>query len=249
MLTVTHSAIEHNQAQGSGGGLANNLMGQAHISASTLAYNSAHNNGGGIINVGQLTLVNVTVSGNRSRITGSGIHNSDNGIAHVFNSTIAFNEANTRDSYSGGEAGLYNTSFFWLYNSIVAGNFHWIGNNYHIDDCHGSYGIYGNVYVTPVGVLPPEAPCQFVPGAGDAVFVTAFADELGPLANNGGPTLTHALLSGNPALDGAANCMGYLNQPVTVDQRGFPRPFGAQCDSGAVEQGSLLRVWLPLIKR
>jgi hypothetical protein len=53
---------------------------------------------------------------------------------------------------------------------------------------------------------------------------------LGPLADNGGPTLTHALLSGSPALDAAdpAAC------PAT-DQRGVARPQGAGCDVGAFE--------------
>src|SRR5690606_23632283 len=56
---------------------------------------------------------------------------------------------------------------------------------------------------------------------------------LGPLADNGGDTLTHALLSGSPATDtgGAAVC------PAT-DQRGAPRPQGAGCDIGAYEAGS-----------
>ncbi|MFN7952699.1 MAG: thrombospondin type 3 repeat-containing protein [bacterium] len=60
--------------------------------------------------------------------------------------------------------------------------------------------------------------------------------RLGPLAYNGGPTMTHALLTGSPAIDagGAESC------PAT-DQRGKPRPIdgdgmnGAQCDSGAFE--------------
>jgi hypothetical protein len=53
---------------------------------------------------------------------------------------------------------------------------------------------------------------------------------IGPLADNGGPTLTHALLDGSPAIDAAddAAC------PAT-DQRGVPRPQGAACDIGAYE--------------
>ena len=50
------------------------------------------------------------------------------------------------------------------------------------------------------------------------------------LADNGGPTLTHALLAGSPAIDAAvAAC------PAT-DQRGIARPLGAGCDVGSVEQ-------------
>ena len=42
---------------------------------------------------------------------------------------------------------------------------------------------------------------------------------LGPLQNNGGPTLTRAFLSGSPAMD-----KGH-SSGLTTDQRGFPRTF------------------------
>jgi len=61
--------------------------------------------------------------------------------------------------------------------------------------------------------------------------------HLGPLADNGGPTLTHALLHDSPAIDQGANFLGYA-----TDQRGngFPRPFGAAADIGAFEwQGGI----------
>jgi hypothetical protein len=64
---------------------------------------------------------------------------------------------------------------------------------------------------------------------------------LGPLADNGGPTETIALLGGDP-IDGATNNCDALNEmgnptgiPIGVDQRYFPRPFGVRCDSGAFE--------------
>nr|BBJ47930.1 hypothetical protein SAVMC3_05590 [Streptomyces avermitilis] len=51
---------------------------------------------------------------------------------------------------------------------------------------------------------------------------------MGPLADNGGPTDTTALLPGSPALDAADGC------PAT-DQRGVARPQGTACDIGAYE--------------
>jgi hypothetical protein len=54
---------------------------------------------------------------------------------------------------------------------------------------------------------------------------------LGPLDDNGGPTLTHAVLPGSPALDAAASA----TCPAR-DQRGTPRPQGAECDVGAFER-------------
>ena len=52
--------------------------------------------------------------------------------------------------------------------------------------------------------------------------------KLGPLAHNGGPTQTMALLPGSPAIDAAA-CR------LPVDQRGVARPQGLRCDIGAYE--------------
>ena len=64
----------------------------------------------------------------------------------------------------------------------------------------------------------------------DAEGVGTAGLHLGPPRDNGGPTLTLFPLAGSPALDRqpAAGCAG-------ADQRGVPRPFGAGCDSGAVE--------------
>ena len=71
---------------------------------------------------------------------------------------------------------------------------------------------------------------------------------LGPLAHNGGPTLTHMLLSGSPAID-AGQCVTGL----TTDQRGLPRLQGPACDIGAVERQpddtDRLTIYLPLISQ
>jgi hypothetical protein len=61
--------------------------------------------------------------------------------------------------------------------------------------------------------------------------------RLGPLTDNGGPTLTMALLPGSPAIDAADTSIA----PLT-DQRGFPRPAGSGADLGAFEYGSMLPV-------
>jgi hypothetical protein len=67
--------------------------------------------------------------------------------------------------------------------------------------------------------------------------------KLGLLANNGGPTLTMALLPGSPAIDA-----GDTAAAPSVDQRGFPRPVGAAADIGAYEYiyPGLLRASQPL---
>ncbi|MBP7622659.1 MAG: hypothetical protein KA763_01720, partial [Xanthomonadales bacterium] len=61
--------------------------------------------------------------------------------------------------------------------------------------------------------------------------------KLGPLQDNGGPTLTRALLSSSPAID-----VGQNSTCATTDQRGVTRPADGDgngskiCDLGAVEK-------------
>jgi cysteine-rich repeat protein len=76
--------------------------------------------------------------------------------------------------------------------------------------------------------------CPFSAGTGDQNGVTP---ELGPLANNGGPTLTHALLSGSPALNAGnpSGCPTATGAPISTDQRGLPRVANGRCDIGAYE--------------
>ncbi|MCS7222228.1 MAG: choice-of-anchor Q domain-containing protein [Anaerolineae bacterium] len=81
-----------------------------------------------------------------------------------------------------------------------------------------------------------------------AAWLTASGDlnhtdpRLGPLQDNGGPTPTHALLPGSPAINAGTN----VGCPPT-DQRGVPRPQGPRCDIGAFERG--FTVYLPLVMR
>lgn len=74
--------------------------------------------------------------------------------------------------------------------------------------------------------LVMDGSCDF-PVGGDPL--------LGPLHNNGGPTRTHAPLSGSPAINGITDPAAC---DVSTDQRGIPRPqpAGGRCDIGAVEQ-------------
>lgn len=74
------------------------------------------------------------------------------------------------------------------------------------------------------------------PGTGD----TTSSPNLGPLQNNGGNTLTHALLSGSPALDLSPVCTDVDGLTISTDQRGSPRPFNTNCDSGAYEFQSVV---------
>lgn len=73
----------------------------------------------------------------------------------------------------------------------------------------------------------------FTPTTGD---ITGMDPVLGSLANNGGPTETHVLLSGSPAIDTAAPT------GPAFDQRGVSRPQGTAPDIGAVEVGAAVTI-------
>jgi hypothetical protein len=106
-------------------------------------------------------------------------------------------------------------------NSIIA---EYPPSNYGYPQCGGSSG-GGNIE-------SPGDTCGFDQPT-DQVNVSADDLKLGERANNGGPTMTHALLPGSVAIDHipAVDCQ------VTEDQRGEPRPEtgDSMCDVGAFE--------------
>ncbi len=88
------------------------------------------------------------------------------------------------------------------------------------------FGHNGNAGV--VGFSP--GPTDLVPSEGLGAILNT------TLANNGGPTRTHALVAGSPAID----AVGGVCPPPDTDQRGMPRPQGPACDIGAFEAESEL---------
>ena len=200
-------------------------------------YGNTSSVGGGIANGGKITIINSTISNNVALAQGGGIINYkpfQGAPSYLFveSSTISQNIAGDEHfGWGGGIMNQYN-GYLYLSRSIVSGNkaltgpeiktasvndvvyiddFNLLGNN-------GDSGLY-NVYVGYTDIVPKQSLNKI----------------LGPLKNNGGPTLTHALVPGSPALDAApvdANC------PAT-DGRGVARPQGSACDMGAVEGTSL----------
>lgn len=230
VLTLRDSTIINNEAVPMGGGIDND--GEMEIETSTIDGNSAANGGGGIKNFGVLevskstisnntgggirhggsllTLTNTTVSGNVSDGNPAGM--SMNGDTIIIHSTIA----NNNNASAGGQGGLnvFSGAVLQIKNSIVANN--------SPRDCHGGETAIGEN-------LDSDGTCTG--------FTLTDDPLLGPLANNGGPTETHALLPGSPAIDAATDCDDLSSPPilVTSDQRGEGRPEGAQCDLGAYE--------------
>jgi len=210
LLTLVNSSVVNNTADGSGGGISN--RGTLELIGSTVSGNSTiYGNGGGIYSyVATVTLTNSTVSGNVSS-SGAGGGIISIGTLTVTNSTISHNIA----VFQAG--GLFNSSgTVAIKNSIVANNTATFGG-----DCGGG-GITSNGHN-----LSSDDSCGFT-GPGDLFNTDPLLD---PLQDNGGPTWTHALLTGSPAIDaGSGDC-----PPPATDQRGIARPQGATCDIGAFE--------------
>ena len=222
---------------GEGGGVADGF-GTVTLDRSTVSGNFAvggdggsggPGEGGGIANdYGTVYVDNSTVSGNVSNggagtsgfgsRYGGGIFN-DSGSIELTSSTIAFNVVSGGFPQDGG--GMFN---LWgaveLKNTIIA------ANNATVDFFNGEFG-----YVISDGFnLAGSTNGVITPGPGDQFNITAAALKLGPLQDNGGPTFTHALLCGSPALNAGDN----TDAPAT-DQRGFGRIVGGVIDIGAYE--------------
>jgi len=222
-LTVTDSAIYNNTTGGVGGGIYNWWNATLTVQSCAIYSNTAEWGGGGIYSgpeSAQLFLINNTISGN-SADYGGGIYNS--GVLTVTNNTLTSNAADV----NGG--GLYNKDATpTVSNSILWGN-----------TAPDSGPQIFNSSTTGPTISHSDIQGSGGSGAGwDSTLGTDGDDNLdddpllGPLVDNGGPTLTQALSDGSPAIDtaDAGTC------PAT-DQRGVPRPIGTGCDIGAFEYG------------
>jgi CSLREA domain-containing protein len=248
-MTLIGTTVSGNSSGGDGVGLYNRGMltlDRSVVTGNVSTY--AGGLGGGIFNEDTLTLTNSTVSDN----TGGGIYNVPEGIVRIDNSTISGNAsfrgagvrnegwlAMTNSTLSGNAASELAGGFFNNGGSVTVTNVTLSGNT-------GTGGVNGiwnaggpvTLHNTLVSGSAAGVNCDgtVTDGGGslswpDATCPGLNADpKLGGLANNGGPTQTHALLPGSAAIDAAvaAYC------PAT-DQRGVPRPQGPACDIGAFE--------------
>ncbi len=205
-----------------GGGILNH--GTATVTNSTISHSSGVS-GGGIYTSGTMTVTNSTISNNMASGQGAGITNG--GTLSINNSTISANTA--EPGYEGDMVGgglVNGVGSVTLANTILAGN---SAEDPATADCAGTFtsGGYNLVGVTTGCTITGDT-------TGNLLGVDPM---LGPLQDNGGPTFTHALLAGSPAIDAGSNA----GCPAT-DQRGVARPQdgdgdeNAVCDIGAYER-------------
>jgi hypothetical protein len=226
------------------GGIAN--AGTAEITNCTISYNTGGGQGGGIDNSGSLTIANSTIDHNTVISSGGGLRNG--GPLTITNSTISSNSASFKGFGSGGGISSGGGPLT-ITNSTISGNS--IGNFQGDGSCINLYGgtlqientilngsgtaenIFGNsgAVISRGYNLSSDNGSGFLTGPGDRINTEPM---LGPLQNNGGPTGTHALLSGSPAINaGNPN----FSPPPLYDQRGpgYPRVTGGRIDIGSFE--------------
>ncbi len=230
-FTIRRTTIRGNTSSDSGGGSGRGggigmdcAGGEFSIVNSTISGNSAATRGGGLaLSGGTFTITNSTFSGNFASDRAGAIR-ADGGIVNLLNVTITNNSAG---DFQGGIS--RGGGSFILSNTIVSGN-----SAPEQPDCGGSFGSSGNNFV---GIVTGSC-TGFSSSSNDIRGSTTSPvnPQLGPLADNGGATRTHALLPGSPALDVAnpSTC-------PTTDQRNTARPLDGNndgvltCDIGAFE--------------
>ena len=234
-LTLINSTVSGNRASGRGGGIAHQNYSPVSITNSTVSGNSAGTDGGGVYNGYQsgFTAINSTISGNVA-VSGDGgglFHQSGRSV-DLTHTTISANRAGAR---GGGIDNRFGT--LALTQALVSGNRAPQGPEVFRDAGSG-----GEVTVARFNIFGHSGNAGlvgFTRGTTDIVPTQRLAGVLNTrLANNGGSTLTHALVNGSPAIDAIND--GTCPPPAT-DQRGLSRPRdgnrdgGVACDIGAVE--------------
>lgn len=243
VVTIESSQFHNNQAIGLVGGVDNgkggaitqlrnstNAAGKLMISNTTIAENTGYDQGGGLwVNNTHTTITNSTISGNK--VVGSTYSIVGGGLAlysdtNIVNTTIANNYA----GWVGGGVSAVTSANVTVKNTIFynnsAGNG---GNDWKIQQQTNRELSDGGGNIQFPDLLSNQFN-RFNDNRATA-NIQVIDPKLGPLQDNGSGLLTHALLSGSPAINA-----GIKTGAPTIDQRGYLRD--GQVDIGAFELGA-----------
>jgi len=229
--TMTNCRITAN----TGGGVFNS--GTLDAVECSISANILNADGFQVLNEGTITLTRTTVSDDSTNTPGTAAIFNDTGTVTIANSTVS-GHANTvavkndlgsvtftNSTITNNDTGLLQTegSTAHVYDTILAGNTTMDYDGDTADIISDGCNIYG-FSTNPI-----------TPAAGDQFGLNFAALLIGPLQDNGGTTLTHALLPNSPALNAGDNA----SAPAT-DQRGLSRIVNGTIDIGAYEAGCLI---------
>ena len=229
-LHLSQSVVSDNSAYtvisspvGSGGGIWLDLRATSDIAYSTIARNVAASGGAiwATAPSGSYTRLNIqssTISGN-SAAGGNSAMSFGAASLGVYNSTIT---ANNSQRAAIAAVKFYGTAT--IASTIIAGNLAQ-GAPCDLDDVSKQAPL-GNRDLIAAALIPVP------PGT-----ITDDA-QLAPLADNGGPTPTHALLADSPAIDAGINPFGARCDQRYIAQDCYPRQAGTATDIGAFEFGA-----------
>ena len=222
--------------------------------------------GGAILNYGPLTIVDSSFIRN-SADRGSAIFNAGGGIIDISHSTFSQNSTMTivnysdisilNSTFSHGDIGIINDGQLFLRSNTFAdfsetirndtGKYLYATNNIFATQASKIFTDYGGDWVSGgYNIFSDDS----WPGTYETGDLPNTNPRIGILGYYGGPTPTHPLLEGSPAIDHRPVMCDSGSGKLSRDQRHFPRDDG-KCDTGAFEHsGDFFKMhYLPFIRR
>lgn len=221
-ISIDESEFTSNSSDNGGAIVWQGSLGQIRINNSLFSENNA--GVGGALTVagpGKIIIVNNTFSGNTASDTGSAIYNNSSSVATLLIAYNTFTGNTSQNSFGTFSSGQFSSWF----NSALE-------NNIFYSNIGGDCNLPTLTGLSMINNLSDDGTC----GGSVATGVDT------SLANNGGPTKTHALILGSNAIDAAETNGQFVKiKCPTRDQRNIFRPFDgdgdgfAKCDIGAFE--------------
>ena len=239
-IEVTDSTISGNQADAGAGLVAISAYGGVSVAGSTFSANQADQFGGAgaLQSKYTVSLLNSTISGNSSGDLNGGfaLYSSAAGPIRGDGTrgvpspvTIEFTTVTGNTAVDIGGIGISSDLSATIVASVIAGNTATTDPDIGFQPGPTTTA---DVSVSLIGVDTSSGTLTF-----DAASAALLGQDplLGPLADNGGPTFTHLPGAGSPLIDAVAAGEFGCGTIFNIDQRGEPRPQGAGCEIGALE--------------